>query len=299
MTTASAPWQITLGLDLPSGAGRAFSGIPAGAIVGMIKDRDTGVPMKGMITFPGAGIPGTVSDDIGKYLAELPPGDYKIHIYANGYRWLERKIIVEPGKKEKWDLTLKRKLGTIKGTANDASTGNPINATFTFIGKDLPEFNSDPSTGEYNSLTPPGKYSLSVTASGYRSENLEATVKDRQEVVNDIFLKPLAATVATSNAPLRKIVQPETAAISRPAAPTATQTVKQKAAVSTPKKAATVKLSADEINELYKTGVKQYMNEEYDKAIQTFRKLLKSDPGNTRAKDYLGKARDRLKKIKG
>lgn len=298
LTKAAAPWQITLGLDLPSSAGRAFSSIPAGAIAGMIKDRDTGVPMKGMITFPGAGIPGTVSDDIGKYLTELPPGDYKIHIYANGYRWLERKIVVEPGKKEKWDLTLKRKLGTVKGTVNDASTGNPINATFTFVGKDLPEFNSNPSSGEYNNQAPPGKYSLSVTANGYQTETLEVTIKDRQEAVNDIYLKPLSATVASNNAPRRKTVQAEKPVSSQPAAPKATQTVKP-AAASTPKKAAPAKLSADEINALYKTGVKQYMNEEYDKAIQTFQKLLKSDPGNAKAKDYLSKAKDRLKKIKG
>ncbi|MBU1357026.1 MAG: hypothetical protein KJ620_10715 [Candidatus Edwardsbacteria bacterium] len=304
LTKASAPWQITLGLDLPAAAGRAISGVITGAIAGLIKDRDTGVPMKGMITFPGAGIPGSVSDDIGKYLAELPPGDYKIHIYANGYRWLERKIKVEPGKKEKWDLTLKRKLGTIKGTVSDAATGQPIAASFSFVGKDLPEFSANPQSGEYSTLIPPGKYNLSVTADGYRSQNMVLTTRDRKEVVNDLTLQPIAsAPVAYNTTASRTYQPPQVSAPVVPPAPKTTvsakpaRTVKPKAAA--PKPAASAKLSADEINALYKTGVKQYMNEEYDKAVKTFQKLLKSDPGHAKAKDYLAKAKDRLKKIKG
>jgi hypothetical protein len=317
LTTASAPWQITLGLDLPASAGRAISGIITGAIAGLIKDRDTGVPMKGMITFPGAGIPGTVSDDLGTYLAELPPGDYKIHIYANGYRWIERKITVAGGKKEKWDLTLKRKLGTVKGVVTDAVTGQPVSANLSFVGKDLPGFNADPQTGEYNTTVPPGKYSISVSAPGYQSQSFEVSPKDRKDAVNDIVLARIpSASVAYNTGTRRSSYQPPAttpAPVTPPPAPVASapktsepkpaattpRTEKPKPAAATPKPAASAKLSADEINELYKTGVKQYMNEEYDKAVKTFQKLLKSDPGHAKAKDYLAKAKDRLKKIKG
>jgi hypothetical protein len=307
LTRASAPWQINLGLDFPASAGRAISGVITGAIAGMIKDRDTGVPMKGMITFPGAGLPGSVSDDIGKYLTELPPGDYKIHIYANGYRWLERKIKVEPGKKEKWDLTLKRKLGTIKGTVVDAATGQPVAASFSFVGKDLPEFSSDPRTGEYNTQAPPGKYSLSISADGYQSQSLEVTARDRKDAVNELALQPIAAAPVAYNTTARRTYQPP--AVSAPAAPPAKPAVTRKTALqpaavekpkaAAPKPAASAKLSADQITDLYKTGVKQYMNEEYDQAVKTFQQLLKSDPGHAKAKDYLAKAKDRLKKIKG
>lgn len=304
LTKASAPWQITLGLDLPAGAGRAVFGIISGTIAGLIKDRDTGVPMKGMITFPGAGIPGAVSDDIGKYLAELPPGDYKIHIYANGYRWLERKIKVEPGKKEKWDLTLKRKLGTIKGTVTDAATGQPIAASFSFVGKDLPEFSADPQSGEYGAQAPPGKYSLSVTADGYRSQSIEVTARDRQETITDFTLQPIASAPVAYNTTTSQTYQPpEVSTPVVPPAPKPAASVKpartEKPKAPAPKPAASAKLSADEINELYRTGVKQYMNEEYDKAVKTFQKLLRSDPGHAKAKDYLAKAKDRLKRIKG
>jgi outer membrane protein assembly factor BamD (BamD/ComL family) len=62
---------------------------------------------------------------------------------------------------------------------------------------------------------------------------------------------------------------------------------------------APAKPSADEIANLYKTGVQQYMDEDYGKAISTFQKIIKADPGNNRARDYLKKARDRQKKIGG
>jgi hypothetical protein len=302
LTKATAPWQITLGLDFPASAGRAVTGVIGGVIAGLIKDRDTGVPMKGMITFPGADLPGTVSDDIGTYLAELPPGEYKIHIYANGYRWIERKIKVEPGKKEKWDLTLKRKLGTIKGTAVDAVTGSPVAAAFSFVGRDLPEFSADPASGEFASQVPPGKYSLSVTAPGYQAQTLELTVRDRKDLASDIRLQPdrpaaLAARTQRPAPPVPAGAPPEPAR-SAAAAPAAPRAAAPKAEPK-PAAAPAAKMTPDQINELYKAGVKQYMNEEYEKAAQTFQKVLKAEPGNAKAKDYLGKARDRLKKIKG
>jgi TolA-binding protein len=56
------------------------------------------------------------------------------------------------------------------------------------------------------------------------------------------------------------------------------------------------KLSAEEVATLYKAGVQQYMNEEYDKAIVSFQKVVKADPGHAKAKEYQAKARARLKK---
>ena len=57
-------------------------------------------------------------------------------------------------------------------------------------------------------------------------------------------------------------------------------------------------MTAEEIDALYKTGVRQFMNEEFKKAEATFQKVIKADPGNAKAKDYLAKTRARLKLIK-
>ena len=89
-----------------------------------------------------------------------------------------------------------------------------------------------------------------------------------------------------------------------PAAPAAPAAEKPKtAAVATPKPtppavAKPAKMSAEEVAALYKKGVQQFMNEEYAGAEKTFKQVLAADPGHAKAKEYLGKTKDRLKKGK-
>jgi hypothetical protein len=62
---------------------------------------------------------------------------------------------------------------------------------------------------------------------------------------------------------------------------------------------AAAKASPEEISAIFKAGVQQYMNEDYEKAQASFQKVVRADPGNVKAKEYLNKAKERLKKIKG
>ncbi|MCU0606379.1 MAG: carboxypeptidase regulatory-like domain-containing protein, partial [Candidatus Edwardsbacteria bacterium] len=311
-TKTGPPWQVILGLDIPAAAGRFLSTAMLGAIAGLIKDRDSGIPMKGMITFPGSDVPGVVSDELGSYLARLAPGDYKIHIYANGYRWIERKIQVKPGKDEKWDLTLKRKLGTVAGKVFDAATGLPVAATLSFVGSSLPAPGAGTGPGEFATQLPPGKYKLRAAAPGYDPKDIDLTIRDRDSQTADFALRPAGMAAAgpvvaaghtgrpTAAAP-EPAVRPERPRQPAPAPspePARTQPTPKPAAAAAAKPAA-AKLSAAEVSALYKTGVEQFMNEEYDKALGTFQKVLKNDPGNAKAKEYMGKTRDRLKKLKG
>lgn len=290
----TSPWQVVLGLDIPASAGRAAQALIMGGIAGLIKDRDNQVPMKGMITFPGSELPGLVSDNMGSYVSQLPPGEYKIHIYANGYRWLERRIQVEPGKTIKWDLTLKRKLGTIAGRVLDAASGAPLAATLSFAGSSIPPFASDPATGAFATQVPPGKYRLSASASGYQSQEFEYTIKDKVEITQDFSLqslspapRPMTAAAAPSYPPRTPRGTDKPAAAPKPATP--------KPEPATP---APAKLTGEQIDALYKTGVRQFMNEEFKSAEATFLKVIKADPRHAKAKDYLAKTRARLKLIK-
>jgi hypothetical protein len=327
LTPSSAPWQVIFGLDVPAAAGRFLSTSILGAIAGLIKDRDNGIPMKGMITFPGSDVPGVVSDEMGKYLARLNPGEYKIHIYANGYRWIERKIQVKAGKDEKWDLTLKRKLGTIAGKVIDAATGLPLMATLQFVGSRLPELKSDGNSGEFTTLVPPGKYKLVAKADGYADKEIDFAIRDKDNQTPQFVMYPAGmapaapAVAAVKPAPRTSVPAEETmiaslppaAATSEPRLPTpppkprpvrvtmpaATPAAPIAAKPAAAKPAASAKLAPADVAALYKTGVEQFMNEDYATALSTFQKVLKSDPGNAKAKEYLGKTKDRLKKLKG
>jgi len=303
----TAPWQIILGIDLPASAGRAAQAIILGGIAGLIKDRDNQVPMKGMITFPGSDLPGLVSDNMGSYISQLPPGEYKIHIYANGYRWLERRIQVEPGKTIKWDLTLKRKLGSIAGKVVDAATGAPLAATLSFAGSSIPAFANDPATGAFEAQVPPGKYRLSASVNGYQSQEYEYTIKDKAEI-NQVFslrsLAPIPASVAAASTPSYPPRTPrgteKPATPSRPATPTppAASAAKPEPAPRPSSGQPPAKMTAEEIENLYKTGVRQFMNEDFKKAEASFQQVLKADRSHAKAKEYLAKTRARLKLIK-
>ena len=313
MTRAAAPWQLILGFDLPAAAGKAISGTISGAVAGLIKDRETGVPMKGMITFPGSDLPGLVSNEAGDYQAKLPPGEYKVHIYANGYRWLERKINVKEGKVEKWDLTLKRKTAGFKGKVVDRASGQPLPATVSFNSSRAGDVSTDPATGQFGTTVPPGKYRISVSLEGYRSFEEELNLKDKSETERQITLEKEIVAAALPPAPTsgRRTPAPgaqppapvayQPPAPSAPAPPAAERP--KAAAAPAPKPAAPAaakpaKLSAEEVAALYKKGVQQFMNEEYAPAEKTFKQVLSADPGHAKAKEYLGKTKDRLKKSK-
>jgi hypothetical protein len=290
MTQATAPWQLILGFDFPAAAGKAVSGTIGGAVAGLIKDRETGVPMKGMITFPGSNLPGLVSNEAGDYQAKLPPGEYKVHIYANGYRWLERKIKVKEGKVEKWDLTLKRKTAGFKGKVVDRASGQPLPAIVSFNSSRAGDVSADPATGQFATVVAPGKYKISVSLEGYRNFEEELTLKDKAETERQITLEKEIVVAAPASGKRTKT----------PAAPTEKPVAAAKPA---PKPAAQAiakpaKMSPDEVAALYKKGVQQFMNEEYAAAEKTFKQVLANDSGHAKAKEYLAKTKDRLKKNK-
>jgi len=159
-----------------------------GSIAGAIKDRDSGVPMKGMITFPGTDVPGVMSDSAGRYQAELAPGDYKVHIYANGYRWIERKITVAAGQAEKWDLTLKRRVVEVSGIVSDSTSGRPLKALISITGSQSLQTESQAGDGGYRAEVKPGNYQIMFTAPGYSPASRSLSLRDRLPQKLDVKL---------------------------------------------------------------------------------------------------------------
>ncbi|MBI5805250.1 carboxypeptidase regulatory-like domain-containing protein [candidate division TA06 bacterium] len=177
----------TAGLWLAAaGIVRAQTPVP-GTIVGVIKDRESGAPMKGMITFPGLDLAALVSDSAGNYKVDLAPGEYKMHIYANGYRWIERKLTVTSGKTEQWDLTLKRKEAVITGTVQDSATAVPIKAHITNLGSIPIDLYSD-AAGKFQLTVKPGAYQFSFAAQGYKSDVKNLSLKDKAQSQLDVKL---------------------------------------------------------------------------------------------------------------
>ncbi len=286
LTKATPSWQLVLGLDFPAAAGLIKSIIMPGTIAGLIKHRKTNQPIRGMISFPGTDLPAVVSEPNGSYQLKLKPGTYNIKVMANGFRTVDRKLDVKSGESQSWDLTLSPREGVIKGQVADAATGKPVSAVITLNGNG-DKYSNDLATGGFSfTLAAPKKYDLNVTAQGYQPFQANISLTDKEESIQNIALQPI---------PKPKPVQP--AVVQKPAQLPTALAVKPKPERKPAPKAPG--LSPEEVAGLYKTGVKQYMSEEYDKAVTTFKKVLAADPGNTKAKDYLKKSQERLKKIRG
>jgi hypothetical protein len=295
LTRASAPWQAALGLDLPASAGRTLARRLTGILAGLIKDNASGQAIKGIISFPNQNIASVIGDASGNYRISLKPGKYKIQVKADGYRAISREIEVKPGKTSAWDLGLNRKMGQLTVQVADAASKQPLAAVLTFDGNKIPAAKTDPVKGEYQGHLFPGSYTVTVSASGYHSQTLTVSLSDKEDLVQQALLTQVIAPAQPPKPVLPAVVAPGKTA-TKPASPA----VKPNLQAPAPKPSAAVpKMSAEEITSLYKQGVQQFMNEEYQKAEQTFKKVLAADPGHTKAKDYLGKTRDRLKKSKG
>ncbi|MDI6740174.1 MAG: carboxypeptidase regulatory-like domain-containing protein [Candidatus Edwardsbacteria bacterium] len=291
LTPGTPPWQVVLGIDIPAAAGRFLSVTLPGVIAGMIRDGRTGKPVKGMISFPGSGLTGVISDAEGWFKVEVPPGSYQVQIVANGFRNLQRRVTIASRQTETWDVKLNPREAQLTIVVSDGTTGRPMAAIVRFKNSVIPDGAAQPATGQYQTGLAPGKYIVTVTAPGYESSEFAVSLKDKEEKSLSIGLKAQIAA-----APPAPVIPP---VVSAPG------TVKnagssaggQRAVIKT--LPAPPKLSANEIANLYKTGVQQYMDEDYGKAIATFQQIIKSDPGNSRARDYLKKAKDRLKKMGG
>ncbi|MDQ7797527.1 MAG: carboxypeptidase regulatory-like domain-containing protein [Candidatus Edwardsbacteria bacterium] len=286
LTRATPSWQLILGLDFPAAAGLIRSVILPGTVAGLIKHRQTNQPIRGMISFPGTDMPAVVSQPNGSYQLKLNPGTYNIKVMANGFRTVDRKLEVKSGESQSWDLTLSPREGTIKGQVADAATGRPVSAVITLNGNG-DRYHNDQATGGFSlTLAAPKKYDLSVAADGYQPFQASISLTDKEESIQNIVLQPI---------PKPQPVQP--AVVQKPAKPPVAVAAKPKPERKPAPKAPG--LNPEEVADLYKTGVKQYMSEEYDQAVATFKKLLAADPGNTKARDYLKKSQERLKKIRG
>ncbi|MBI5806222.1 carboxypeptidase regulatory-like domain-containing protein [candidate division TA06 bacterium] len=293
LSRATAPWQAVIGVDFPAAAGRSLVAPLWGAVAGIIKDNSSGAAIKGIISFPGQDIPAVISDAKGNYRLKLKPGRYKIQVKADGYRTITREMEVKAGQDAGWALDLNKKLGQLTLKVTDATGQRPMKASLTFGTDGQQIFSTDPVSGQYLAKLVPGNYSLTVGAPGYVSQNLALAIKDKEDLQQIVSLQPLVQAAV----PPKPVTPSVTSAQIKPKPvtakpPLAAPTVK-------PATPATPKMSAEEVTALYKKGVQQFMNEEYAPAEKTFKQVLAADPGHTKAKDYLGKTRDRLKKSKG
>lgn len=196
---AAPPWYLTFGLSYSYDFTRPPPVPPKGVIAGKVYDEETGEPLGATITFPGQAIASITSDPAtGMYELTISPGDLRIHVEKEGYRWKEAPAIVKKDEKTLLDFPLKKKevaKGYITGTITDRSTGEPLGATISFPQTQLTSVSSDLQTGIYKAALPPGTYVASISAEGYIAQSRPIVVNKDVTTKQDFALLKRGAKI--------------------------------------------------------------------------------------------------------
>lgn len=195
---AAPDWRVHLGLsyyyDFIKDVKKVKVEEKKTIITGKVVDSATGKPLSAIVTLPGYSEDiQVITDSTGTYIIEVNPGTIRIRVDREGYKWQEKGIILEKGQTKILDFVLnekKQEKGTLTGKIVDKSTGEPVSATLSFPGTEMPEINVDPATGVYRIDMIPGTYTMASVADGYVNFAQPVVIeKDKTLVFNIDMLK--------------------------------------------------------------------------------------------------------------
>ncbi len=150
--------------------------VAMGAIAGQVVD-NKGNPVKATLEFLDTKIPPLETTPDGKFEKLLPVGVYKILVKAKGYTPRAFRVPVEAMKKVivKFQLVSGPEVGAFAGKVVSFE-GKPLAAVIRFVGSNIPEIKTDPTTGEFMKVLPPGEYKIEVAARGYAPRRFKIPV---------------------------------------------------------------------------------------------------------------------------
>ena len=181
----------------------ALSPIPTGSVAGSVLDSFTNFPIPGAVVSYSGG--NTTTDAGGNFtLSGIPTGTQTITASATNYQSSSKNLSITQGGTGRTNFSLNAAaVGTLSGTVTDASTGAPIlGASLTYQGGNT----LTNASGVYSLVSAPsGTSTLAVSAGGYISKNLSATVSTNQTTTLNVQLTPvptygnISGTITDSN----------------------------------------------------------------------------------------------------
>lgn len=171
--------------------------IPIAKVSGRVYDAKTGEPIVATISFPGSDKEAIQTATDGTYETSFSPGNFRIHVEAEGYRWKEQGVVLKDGDQIILDFNLnKKEIAKVIGKIYDIETKLPIVANITFPQTALPSVSSDTS-GMYSVTLSPGTYRLHIEATGYQFDEKVVTLQEGDTKVLDVGLAKISLEQAT------------------------------------------------------------------------------------------------------
>lgn len=154
--------------------------IPAAMLKGHVHDVNGGALSAATATLrQGPARTETTTDDQGRFaFVNVPAGPYSLELRAAGFVPVEKTIVLEPGDTLEQDFSLKRELpaGQIRGTVAGFD-GRPVVASVAILELEIVQQTREDGSFEFD--VPPGRYTIEVTAPGFRRQARAAPVELR------------------------------------------------------------------------------------------------------------------------
>lgn len=161
-------------------------------ITGRILDKETGKPLKAIVTMPGYKEDvSMLADSNGFYFLEVMPGKHRVRADIEGYKWQETEISIKEGQTKIFDFSLNIKqssLGIVKGIIKDKSGDFPLSAKVYLPGTFVDTAYSSSSTGEYQLEAIEGMYQIAAVLEGYSAFSAPIEIEGSRTILFNIDL---------------------------------------------------------------------------------------------------------------
>jgi len=292
-------WNLLFGLSYTFSL-RKFP--PQGILLGTIYDKKTNEAVPATISFLETDFPEIKNENrTGLYRVKLPRGMYKIRVSSPGYRWQQVSLQIEEEEVRTVNFALNKKSITPeeeeKSEKIKASLQSQIDSGFDYLAKDS-LFQAvevwEKSLKEFQGLLATTKNEMIQKIAPYREQALSSSKAGR-------ILEAIEGWKAVlSFNPKDQEARDSLLTLSARGEKLAGRTEKPRRVLPRESKimeSEKKKKMEEELKVLYQEGIRLFNNEEYKKAKSVWEKLLRLDPTNERAKSYLKKTENRLKKL--
>lgn len=258
-----------------------------GIIAGLVRADRTALPIQATISFPGKEMPSLETTPEGVFTVQLLPGTYVVRAKRAGFYWKQTRVTVSAGRTTRCDFALREKYPPEQAERRRLIREH-LNKGIVYFADDKfleaclewkEVLKLDPEHTEAKRLLSRARGILQhKLIDGHRAKALGYA--SRRQLKKAIAEWELVLSIDPENGEARSQIQELTASLA-----------------SLTSKLPEEKLSPEEINRLFRSGVFLFFEEKYEQAVDIFNEVLKLDPKHEDASDYRDRARNRLRLI--
>ncbi len=281
--------RINVGFSIKA---KSFKGPKRGLLSMDLMDEDTGEPIPGRLIYKDGEEKTVIIPSSGKMRVSIPSDIYLVSVYSQGHKAKQAKIRIAPGQTLNFSVKLsktltpnmKSSLKLVQTARNHYREGKLLEARKEFKSAfQLYSGNIEAKKGMalVDKAIEDTVATLKEKAIKLESRNINEAIRMWQRVLTWEDSKTIKGHIQELK---NKLSLMQKRQIEK----------KPKPKVQKKKKEVKPTLTSQQISDLYKKGLKAYIEGNYSKAISYFQEILQANPDHAGAKRYLQKAKEKM-----